>query len=104
MSRDIPTPLSGDLLADEFELTLQELCAVCRVPVERIVELAEEGAVVPLGRDVGSWRFRAVAVYRVRSALRLQRDLGVNAAGAALALELLDEIGRLRARLGPTAD
>jgi chaperone modulatory protein CbpM len=32
-------------------------------------------------------------------ASRLQRDLGVNLAGAALALELLQEIEALRARL-----
>jgi chaperone modulatory protein CbpM len=34
----------------------------------------------------------------VRCALRLERDLGVNLAGAALALDLLDELNRLRAR------
>ena len=32
-------------------------------------------------------------------ASRLQRDLGLNLAGAALALELLEEIDALRARL-----
>jgi chaperone modulatory protein CbpM len=32
-------------------------------------------------------------------ALRLQRDLDIDLAGAALALELLDEIESLRARL-----
>jgi len=32
-------------------------------------------------------------------ALRLQRDLGLNLAGAALALELLDEVEALRAQL-----
>jgi chaperone modulatory protein CbpM len=32
-------------------------------------------------------------------ALRLQRDLGVNPAGAALALELLDELESLRVQL-----
>jgi chaperone modulatory protein CbpM len=32
-------------------------------------------------------------------ALGLQRDLGINLAGAALALQLLDEVEALRARL-----
>ncbi len=38
---------------------------------------------------------------RVRCAMRLTRDLGVNYAGAALALDLLDELDLLRARLTP---
>jgi len=37
-------------------------------------------------------------VRRVRCALRLESDLGVNLAGAALALDLLEELNRLRAR------
>jgi chaperone modulatory protein CbpM len=36
---------------------------------------------------------------RVRSALRLQRDLGVNLAGIALALDLMEELESLRAEL-----
>jgi chaperone modulatory protein CbpM len=36
---------------------------------------------------------------RARVALRLQNDLDVNLAGAALALELLDELDELRARV-----
>ncbi|WP_293469970.1 chaperone modulator CbpM [Polaromonas sp.] len=36
---------------------------------------------------------------RARVALRLQTDLDVNLAGAALALELLDELDELRARV-----
>ena len=36
---------------------------------------------------------------RARTAIRLQRDLDINLAGAALVLELLDEIDTLRSRL-----
>lgn len=36
---------------------------------------------------------------RVRSALRLQHDLGVNLAGIALALNLMEELEDLRAEL-----
>ncbi len=48
---------------------------------------------------MSQWRFPGVSVRRVRTVVRLQRDLGVNVAGAALAIELLDEINALRARL-----
>jgi len=37
-------------------------------------------------------------------ALRLQQDLGVNLAGAALALQLLEEAETLRARLREASD
>jgi chaperone modulatory protein CbpM len=36
---------------------------------------------------------------RATVALRLQRDLGINYAGAALVLQLLDDIEALRARI-----
>jgi chaperone modulatory protein CbpM len=38
-------------------------------------------------------------VRRARRALRLQRDLDLNLAGAALALDLLDEVEILRERV-----
>ena len=98
MTSDLDTLLTAELLDDELELSLAELCAACRVPAEQIVELVGEGIVEPIGQGQGHWRFRAVSVRRVYCALRLQRDLGVNIAGAALALELLEELERLRAR------
>ena len=57
-----------------------------------------------MGRDPEHWRFRGASVRRVRCALRLERDLGVNFAGAALALELLEELEALRARLERLGD
>jgi chaperone modulatory protein CbpM len=59
----------------------------------------DEGVVEPLGRNPACWRFRGISIRRVRCALRLERDLGVNVAGAALALDLLDEIEVMRSRL-----
>lgn len=91
--------LSGELLEDGVELGLADLCRTCDLPAEQVFELVDEGIIQPLGRNPASWRFHAVSVQRVRSALRLQRDLGINLAGAALALELLEELERLRAHL-----
>lgn len=90
---------NGDLLDDEVELTLAELCRSCGLSAEFVVELVQFGVVEPLGREPGRWRFRGTSVRRVRRARRLERDLGVNTAGVALALDLLDELERLRARL-----
>lgn len=80
-----------------MELTLVELCRTCRPLTERVFELVEAGVIEPLGRDPARWRFRGASVGRARCAMRLERDLGVNFALAALALELLGELESLRA-------
>ncbi|WP_445362024.1 chaperone modulator CbpM [Microbulbifer sp. EKSA005] len=90
--------LSGVLLDEESELTLSELCRACGVPAERIIALVEEGIIEPRSREV-QWRFSGICVRRVRRVYSLERDLGVNLAGAALAIELLEEIERLHAHL-----
>lgn len=99
MDNEMLQQLSGRIVEEELALSLGELCRVCRVPAERILELVDEGVAEPCGRDPRSWRFDGTGLRRVRLALRLERDLGVNVAGAALALELLEELARLRARL-----
>ncbi len=99
MGNEMMKLLTGELFEDDTELTLGELCRICRLPAERVFELVEQGVVEPIGREPTQWHFRGVSVRRVRCAQRLEEDLGVNAAGAALALDLLDELRMLRARL-----
>lgn len=86
-------------VAYELELTLSELCRACQLPTEHIFALVEEGIVEPAGDDPERWRFQSLCITRIRRAHRLERDLGVNLAGAALALDLLEQIDRLQARL-----
>jgi chaperone modulatory protein CbpM len=81
------------------ELTLVEISELCAVEVTVIVALVDEGVLEPRGPP-GEWRFPGEALRRATQAVRLQRDLGLNTAGVALALELLDEIAALRARGG----
>jgi chaperone modulatory protein CbpM len=99
MTKEIVSLLTGEVLEEEVELTLAELCRACRLPAERVFDLVEEGVVEPVGRDPARWRFRGICVRRVRCVLSLERDLGVNVAGAALALDLLDQIEAMRSRL-----
>jgi chaperone modulatory protein CbpM len=89
----------GIVLEELTELTLVEVSRACAVSAQCIVELVREGVLTPLGREPHCWRFNGIHMRRARVALRLQRDLGVNLAGAALALQLLDEVDALRARL-----
>jgi chaperone modulatory protein CbpM len=81
-------------------LTLDGLCRACAVQTEFVMAMLEEGVAQPAeGQRPDTWRFSEVQVRRVTVAWRLQRDLGVNPAGAALALQLLDEMDTLRAQL-----
>ena len=91
--------LQGDLLDEDVEMTLAQLCQACELSEAQIIELVEQGVIDPLGPEPAEWRFVSVSLRRVRITRNLQRDLGVNAPGAALALELLEEIEELRARL-----
>ena len=92
--------LRGQVVEEETVITLDELCRHCTVHAEEVVTLVREGIIDPAGEDIGDeaavrWRFHISSVRRVRTVVRLQRDLGVNLPGAALALELLDRIAEL---------
>jgi len=90
--------LSGHIVEEELVLTLDELSQACGVNAEWLLTLVAEGIIEPQnsGEQV---RFRGPCIQRVRIVQRLQRDLDVNLAGAALALELLEEIDELKARM-----
>lgn len=88
--------LSGTVLDEHFRLTLVEVCRICEVSTEEVVELINEGVIEVEGDQPSDWRFDAAAFERLRIALRLERDLGVNLAGAALVIDLLEELNRLR--------
>ena len=91
--------ITGSILEEQTELSLDDLSRACAAHAGRIVELVDEGLLSPTGTAPESWRFTGVHLHRARAALRLESDLGVNLAGAALALELLDELNDLRTRL-----
>jgi chaperone modulatory protein CbpM len=96
--------LRGQLIEEETVITLDELCRNCTVRTEEVVTLVEEGILDPADgpperAEAGRWQFHISSVRRVRTVVRLQRDLGVNLPGAALALELLDRIDHLQRRL-----
>lgn len=78
-------------------MKLQEVCEVCRINEAYLHDLVEYDVItitVPLEQVV----FDLDQLNRIKTALRLQRDLEVNMAGAALILDLLDELHDLRTR------
>jgi chaperone modulatory protein CbpM len=91
--------LQSEIIETRREMSLSDLCQVCTVSSERVVQLVDEGLVEPVGREPAEWRFSGRSIRRVVVAERLSRDLRLNAAGAALVLDLLDEVKQLRQRL-----
>jgi chaperone modulatory protein CbpM len=90
------THLSGEIFEESSALSMQDLERMFAVEQRRIVEWVEEGVISVLETDAAEWRFSGAQLRRARIALRLERDLGVNVAGVALALELLEELEQLR--------
>lgn len=93
------TILNGILLDEQSELSLNDLCQACSTSAEWIIELVGEGVLEPINYQQTHWRFSGLSLKKAQAAIRLQRDLGINIAGIALALELLDEIETLQTRL-----
>ena len=88
--------LNGEIVEQQTPLSLGELCQQYAVHAEWIVDLVDEGILEPQGEQQVQWRFSGESCRRVSVVLRLQRDLDVNLAGAALALDLLEELQALR--------
>lgn len=99
-----PDTLVGLLVEETTVVSIDELCAACTVRRERIVALVDEGILEPSGQNEANWRFAGPSLQRARTALRLQRELEINLAGVALALDLMDELKRLRRRIARLED
>jgi chaperone modulatory protein CbpM len=93
---EIDSCLTGVILDEHLELDIAELCRLCRIDLEEVVSMVAEGILEPRGMTPQDWRFSGHALVRVTRALHLQRDLRVNLPGAALALDLLEELELLR--------
>lgn len=92
--------INVDLLDESVEFSLSELCRICAIEESLVVAIVEEGIVEPGTGSRAGWRFSGVAVTRIQRVVQLQNEFAVNLSGAALALELFEEIARLK-RLQP---
>ncbi len=88
--------VTGEVFDETTVITLSQLCEVCSVETTLIEQLVEEGVLDPVSGATNELRFRYTSVRITQTALRLQEDLGVNLAGVALALELLERIEELQ--------
>lgn len=95
MKSNIIQVCHGKILDDENDLSLIQLCDICNLTPELIIEMVNEGVLDHTGENKNAWRFSFTLVERIRKVQRLQNDFNVNLAGAALALDLLEKIEHL---------
>ena len=89
----------GEIVDHNVRYTLREVCEICGVHAEFVMEMVAHGIVEPHGAAPQRWSFHLHDVQRARRAVRLLHDLELNLPGASLSLDLLDEIDALRARV-----
>jgi chaperone modulatory protein CbpM len=96
------TVLHCQVVEEDVPMSLAELCRACNAERELVLQLVEHGVIEPdpaQGAGPQAWVFAGTSLQRTRVALRLLHDLELNLQGAALAVDLLDEIARLQRAL-----
>jgi len=91
--------LEARLLGESDWIAATEICQLCRLDLDAVLELAALGVMSSREHASGEWQVPATALPRLRVVGRLMRDLGVNVSGAALAVELLEAQRELEIRL-----
>ncbi|HEY4082548.1 MAG TPA: chaperone modulator CbpM [Burkholderiaceae bacterium] len=95
------SPASYEILIVEEQVvfTLAELCRACGAEAGEVHALVVEGLLEPEGAAPDDWRFGGHSLRHARTALRLAHELDISFGAAGIVMDLLDEIGSLRARL-----
>ena len=93
------------VVIDEVRLSVDELAQACSVNTRWVIERVEAGLLgePPQGSSVQQWRFASVELARSRRMLQLEQTMDANPEVAALIVDLIDELERLRGRLGAGA-
>jgi len=90
--------LTGVVL-DEVALTVEDLARACAVESQWVVERVEAGLLGSASVRTVEWRFVSADLARARRLAELERDFDANQELAALVVDLIEEVTRLRGRL-----
>ncbi len=93
------TWIEGAIVEDEVHMSIVEISQAMRAPEDLIMSWVSEGVLSPAGSSPEDWRFSGDSLKRAKTAAHLTHDLELNTPGVALALDLLEEIARLRNQL-----
>ncbi len=91
--------LHCEVVEEDIEMSLGQLCQACGAEHELVQQLVAHGVLQPRGDAPQAWVFVGNSLQRTRTALRLMHDLELNPPGAALAVDLLEQIERLKREL-----
>jgi chaperone modulatory protein CbpM len=84
------------VLIDDDGLTVEELASACAVSGEWIERHVQGGLIEVAG--TGTWRFTSTQLLRARRLADIERTFDANDELAALVVDLIEEVERLRAR------
>lgn len=90
----------GIWIEGDQALDLDAFATACGFDVGFVRLLVDEGLLQPTVEQPAR-RFGGEALARARRIRRLQRDFEANLQSVAVMLDLIDEVERLRARIGP---
>jgi chaperone modulatory protein CbpM len=93
------TWIKASVVEEEVHMSIVEISQATRAPEDLIMSWVSEGVLSPVGSSPEDWRFSGESLKRAKTAAHLSHDLELNTPGVALALDLLDEISRLRNQL-----
>lgn len=91
-------PVLIGLVVDEHTLSLDELACACGVDADWLGQRLEAGLLVGCSGEGASRRFASAQLSRARRLLAVERDFDANQELAALVVDLLEEVHRLRSQ------
>lgn len=91
--------ITGILIEETTTLTFNEVCQHYHIPKELLMDLIEYGIFNNQTTQIEQIIFDQNALRKMETGFRLHKDLDINLAGVALALELLEELDNMRNEL-----
>lgn len=91
--------LTGVLIEETTTYSFIEVCQKYQIPKELLIEMIEQGLFSNKTTQLEQIALDQKELLRIESAFRLHQDLGINLPGVALALDLLEEIEKMRHEL-----
>lgn len=84
-------------MSNTLVIDMQEFCQVVDMPAAFVIEIVEHGILEPQGRQPDEWLFDSAALSIAKRAVKLHHELQLEWDGVALAINLLEELERVRA-------